>query len=69
MISHITIKWTSKLREKSPYSELYSSVFSRIRTQYREIPLISPFSVRMRKNTDQNNSEYGHFLRSATGIG
>ena len=23
-----------------------------------------PYSVRMRKNTDQNNSEYGHFLRS-----
>ena len=30
---------------------------------------ISPYSVRMRenakKNTDQNNSEYGHFLHSA----
>ena len=25
---------------------------------------ISPYSVRMRGNTDQNNSEYGHFLRS-----
>ena len=25
---------------------------------------IFPYSVRMRKNTDQNNSEYGHFLRS-----
>ena len=23
-----------------------------------------PYSVRMRGNTDQNNSEYGHFLRS-----
>ena len=23
-------------------------------------------SVRMRENTDQNNSEYGHFLRSAS---
>ena len=23
-----------------------------------------PFSVRMRENTDQNSSEYGHFLRS-----
>ena len=22
------------------------------------------YSVRMRENTDQNNSEYGHFLRS-----
>ena len=25
---------------------------------------ISPYSVRMRENVDQNNSEYGHFLRS-----
>ena len=24
-----------------------------------------PYSVRMRENTDQNNSEYGHFSRSA----
>ena len=23
-----------------------------------------PYSVRIRENTDQNNSEYGHFLRS-----
>ena len=29
-----------------------------------EIRGISPYSVRMRENTDQNNSEYGHFLRS-----
>ena len=25
---------------------------------------ISPYSVQMRENTDQNNSEYRHFLRS-----
>ena len=25
---------------------------------------ISPYSVRMRENVDQNNSKYGHFLRS-----
>ena len=24
-----------------------------------------PYSVRMRENTDQKNSEYGHFLHSA----
>ena len=27
---------------------------------------ISPYSVRMQKNTDQKNSECGHFLRSAS---
>ena len=26
---------------------------------------ISPYSVRMGENADQNNLEYGHFLRSA----
>ena len=53
------------LLEKFPYSELFWSTFSRIRTEYGEILCISPYLVRMRENTDQNNSEYGHFLRSA----
>ena len=44
------------LREKCLYSELFWSVFSRIRTEYGE--------VRMRENTDQNKSEYWHFLRN-----
>ena len=26
---------------------------------------ISPYSVEMRENTDQNNFKYGHFLRTA----
>ena len=47
-----------------PYSELFWYVVSRILTEYGEIQSISPHSVRMRENTDQNNSEYGHFLRS-----
>ena len=53
------------LREKSPYSELFSSAFSRIGTEYREIRSISPCSVWMRENVGQNNSEYKHFSRSA----
>ena len=52
------------LRKKCPYLELFWSVFPRIRTEYGEIRSIFPYSVRMRKNTDQNNSEYGHFSRS-----
>ena len=40
------------LRENYPHSELFQSVFSRIRTEYGEI----------RSITDQNNSKYGHFL-------
>ena len=52
------------LRNKWPYSELFWFVFSLIRTEYEEIRIISSYSVRMRKITDQNNSEYGHFSRS-----
>ena len=38
--------------------------FSRFRTEYGKILRIYPYSDRMRENADQNNSEYGHFLRS-----
>ena len=50
--------------KKCPYSELFWSAFSRLRTEYGEIRSMSPYSVRMRENADQNSSEYGHFLRS-----
>ena len=52
------------LRKKSSFSELLWSVFSLIPTEYGEIRSISTFSVRMRENADQDNSEYGHFSRS-----
>ena len=48
------------MRKKCPYSELLLSVFSRTRTKYGEIPLISPHSVEMREKTDQKNFEYEH---------
>ena len=59
-------KWNLRysLLEKWPYSELHWSAFSRIRTEYREILRIFPYSVRMREYADQNNSEYGHLSRS-----
>ena len=41
------------LHEKCPYSEFFWLVFSRIRTEYREIPRISSDLVRLRENTDQ----------------
>ena len=53
-----------KLSKRCSYSELFWSAFSRIRTEYAEIRSIFPYSVQMRENADQNNSEYGHFLRS-----
>ena len=52
------------LRKTCPYSELFWTAFPRIRTEYREMRSISPYSVWMRENADQNNSEYEHFSRS-----
>ena len=52
------------LRKRCPHSEFFWSVYSRIRTEYGEIFRISPYSVRMWKYTDQENSEYGHLLCS-----
>ena len=49
------------LCEKCLHLEFFRSVFSRIRTECGEMRSISPYSVRMRENTDQKNSEYGHF--------
>ena len=49
------------LRKKCPYSVLFWSVLSRIRTEYGEILRSSTYLVRMRENTDQNNSKYRHF--------
>ena len=54
------------LRKKCPYSESFWSAFSRIWTEYEEIRSISPYTVRMRGNADQNNSEYGHFSHSVS---
>ena len=47
--------------KKCPYLKLLWSVFSRIRTEHGEIQSVFPYPVRIRENTDQNNSEYGHF--------
>ena len=52
------------LREKCSYSEFFWSVFSRIRTEYREILHIILYSVQIQENVDQKMSKYGHFLSS-----
>ena len=44
------------------------SAFSRIRTEYGEIRIIYPYSVRLREKTDQNNSEYGHVLSDSINV-
>ena len=62
--SGISLTCSNTLREKCPYSEFLWSLFSSIRTEYGDILCISPYSVRMRENTDQKNSEYEHFSHS-----
>ena len=57
----------ASLLEKCSYLELFWSTFYRIWTEFLQILRISPHSVRMRENADQNNSEDGHFSRSAFG--
>ena len=52
-------------RIKYPYSGLFWSTSSRTWAEYGKIRSISPYSVRMWENADQNNSEYVHFSRSA----
>ena len=52
---------TVTLRKKYPYSEFFWSVFSRMQTEYEDLLRKSPYSGRMRENTDQKNSEYRHF--------
>ena len=42
------------LRKKHPYSELFWSIFSRIRTDYGEVLRISPYSV-----FNPNTGKYG----------
>ena len=54
----VGVFYENTLREKCPYSKFFWSVFSRIWTEYGEI---LPYSVQMRENKDQKNSEYGHF--------
>ena len=55
---------SSTLRRNCPYLDLFWSLLSRIQIEYGKVLCISPYSVRMRENTDQNNFKYGDFLRS-----
>ena len=68
-LSHENKKLPLALREKCPYSEIFWFVFSWILTEYGEIHRISPYSVRIQENTNQKNSEYGHFSRSVNYCG
>ena len=61
--------WKTSQRKKCLISEIFWSVFSCIWTEYGEMLRISPYSVQMRENTDQKNSEYEHFSSSVLDVG
>ena len=42
------------------------SVFSRTQAEYGDLLRKSPYSTRVRENTDQKNSVFGHLSRSVT---
>ena len=48
------------LRKKYPYSELFGSAFSRIRTEHGEILRVSPYSVRMLRTRITPNTDTFH---------
>ena len=52
------------MREKCPKWSFFWSVFSCIRTEYRDLLSKSPYSVRIQENTDQKKFVFGDFSRS-----
>ena len=54
------------LRKKYPYSELFGSAFSRIRTEYGEILRVSPYSVRMLRTRITPNTDTFHAVIACT---
>ena len=53
----VDFAWWKTLRKKCPYAELPWSIFSGIVTEYGKILRVSTYSVQIRENADQNNSE------------
>ena len=57
----------NKLNNRFNWHNSYFKFLSNIDSvRFLERYSVSPCSVLMRENTDQNNSEYGHFLRSGS---
>ena len=55
------------MSEKCPYLEFFWFVSSHIWPESGKILPVYPYLGGMRENTDQKNSEYGHFSRSNSG--
>ena len=60
-----SISILSTLHEECPYLEFPGPHFSALRLNTKIYSVCkSSYSVQMRENNDQKDSEYGHFLRS-----
>ena len=55
---------TPPLRKNCSNAEFFSSVFSRIWTEYEDLWSKSPYSVQILENMDQKNSVFEHLSRS-----
>ena len=53
------------IKGENTFWQIREKIYPHIRTEYGEILRISPYSVWMRENEDQNNSKYGNVLRGA----
>ena len=61
---HQEIQSISTMSRMSLRKKYFWFVFSRFRTEYREIQRICLYSLQIRKYTDQKNSKYKHLSRS-----
>ena len=52
------LDWSEHCMKSVQIRSFFWCVFSRIRTEYGEILRISPYSIRMWENTDQNRIQY-----------
>ena len=63
---HLNLNLSLTLRNRCPYMELFWSAFFPHFPAFPYLSVFSPNAGKCGENVNQNNSEYGHFLRSAT---
>ena len=63
-VTQYVLKLTTQHCVKNVRMRSYSCPYFPALDEYGEICNISPYSVRIRENAEQNNSEYGHFSRN-----
>ena len=64
MKAFMAISRTKHCVKSVQIQSIFWSVFSFIRTKYRDLRSKSPYSVRIQENADQTNSVFGHFSSS-----